>query len=207
MSTNRVISAIYNYRENLNKGETRQMLFIPSILNCEQLIFASFIHIFTENIFFQNFVNRWTSNTNHSWGTLLDNFSGDIEKFQLLMNFLQGTIETIEYSNKTPLETIERENAIFANKVLRIINTGESILSKLLIREKFLTPKARFLSFNQLVALLQEQEPRLISNQVALYSQLAVIVERFGTSQLKAEYKEVIKELQIWIKADLPARA
>jgi len=203
MSANRVISAICNYREVINNNENKQVLFIPSIFDNDQFIFVSFIHFFTENKFFQSFVNRWASSINYSWGTLLDDFHGELEKFQMLMSILQGTIESIQYPIETPEHTINKENIFFANKVLKMINTGEKILYKLLKREKFLTQKSRFVSFDQLVTMLQSQEPRLMFNQVALYSQLAMIVEKFGTSQLKAEYNEIMKELKVWIKAEL----
>jgi len=200
---NKIISAIYNYKEETCKDEDKQVIFIPSFFFHEQFIFASFIHYFTENRFFKIFVNQWGDKTGYDWNKVLDDFSGEIDKFKLLMILLQGAIDNIEYPKMVSMEIIKKENMIFANKVLKMINAAEKRIWNLLQREKFLALKARIMNFNNLVTMLKTHEPRLIFNQIALYSQLDIIVERFGTLQLKAEYKEIMKELQIWIKKDL----
>ncbi|MCL2721643.1 MAG: hypothetical protein FWD47_09940 [Treponema sp.] len=182
-----IISAIYNYKEETNKDEDKQVIFIPCLFIHEQLIFASFIHYFTENKFFRSFVNQWGDKSGYDWNKVLDNFYGEIDKFKMLMILIQGAIDNIEYSEMLSMDVIKRENMIFANKVLKMINAAEKRIWNLLQREKFLALKSRIMNFNSLVTMLKTHEPRLIFNQIALYSQLDIIVEKFGTLQLKAE--------------------
>ena len=203
MLTNKVISAIYNYKEDCGKNDERKDFFIPCVFENEQPIFACFINLFTENKYFRTFVNQWASSLGYSWNDILDSFYSEKEKYQLIMSLLQGIFETIKYPEKIPQKEIEKENNRFAGKVLSMINTGEKILWNLLKREKFLLSRGRFISFDDLVLQLQKQEPRLIFNKIALYIQLEVIVEKFGTNQLKAEFREIMKELKIWIKSNL----
>ena len=200
MTNNRIISAIYNYKEVTNR-----FIFVPYLFAHEQPIWASFIHFFTANQYIKYFVNQWASGLDYTWLTVLEGFSNEKESHQWLMYLLQGTTETISYPIMTSPEIIFRENWNFSHKVLKMIDTIEKFLWKLLQRERFLAPKARILSFDKLIMLLQEHELRLAHNSLTLYSQLELIINTFGTAQLKAEFKETMKELRIWIKNNLSA--
>lgn len=200
MSENtKMISAIYNYK-NVNEN----MLFIPAIFNYEQPIFLSFIYLFKENKYFKEFFERWADYPGTQWKEILEDFYFGKEKFDMVMNLLQGAIDTID-ENTDNVKFSNSKKVEFVNKVLKLINNMEKQIWDILRRGKFLYPNVGLFNFDNLIKQLQVRESRLFCNEVVLYSKLKNIVEKYGVGECKAEFKYFNEDLKTWIRKNLAA--
>lgn len=206
----RIFSAIYNYSVYKSLFSETKEIPVPldfikvlltegKIFNYKQPIFTSFCHLLSESKPFSNFINQWALNSEYQWINQLDDYSEECNKISLLSNLIYGTLENIIYPNEMSLESIEKANTRFAVKILNMVNSGEKCIWNLLQRERFLAPKAGIVSFDKLVLLINKASGSKL-NQIALYSQLDRIINKFGTSQMKSEFNEILKELDVWVK-------
>jgi len=202
MTNMQVITAVNGYQKS-----TSRLVDIPTNLYAcnfrEQPLCVSFIGEFVHrHPNMKKFVDKWAdSKLDPGEMDELRGYCSQTDKDKLLSALVQGTLEVIPRSKWAEPGIIQKANTDFSIWLLKRIYTTEELVWQLLNRGKFIPQKGGgLLSFQQYLTLLQDKDPGLNLNSLALFANIDRYIMEDGTSQLKAEYIERMKELQCAIR-------
>jgi len=199
----KVITAVTNYKKS-----TSRVVDIPVtnlyVCNFDEPVWASYIGVIAHQYpYMRNFVGKWDgSKLDPSELDEIKRWCTESDTDTLLSFFLQGTLELIPHSKLAEPETIRQENIAFVTEALMWIHSKEAVLWQLLNRGRQFIPQhgGGLMSFQKYKALLQEKDPGLNQNSIALYANVDQYIKADGTHQLQDEFIERMRELQSEIK-------